>query len=78
MRYQDIVDACTRWKLTLLPNGVINDTNPVPDLQRMLVQRREQAAVLDMMRLAGRTDDELAAAIHATISTNRPQAPKAE
>ena len=68
-RYQDIVDTCTQWKLTLLPNGVINDTNPVPDLQRMLVQRREQAAVLEMMQLAARTDDELAAAIHAAIST---------
>jgi hypothetical protein len=77
-RYQDIVDTCTRWKLTLLPNGVINDSNPVPDLQRMLVQRREQAAVLDMMRLAVRTDDELAAAVHAAINTNRPQAPTVE
>jgi hypothetical protein len=69
-RYQDIVDACTQWKLTLLPNGVIEDTNPVPDLQRMLVQRREQAAVLEMMQLAARTDDGLAAAIHAAISTS--------
>jgi hypothetical protein len=77
-RYQDIVDTCTRWKLTLLPNGVINDTNPAPDLQRLLVLRREQAAVLDMMRSAARTDDELAAAIHAAISTNRPQAPIVE
>src|SRR5262249_31122951 len=51
-RHQDIVDTCTRWKLTLQPNGVIADTNPTPDIQRMLVQRREQAAVLDMMRLA--------------------------
>ena len=77
-RYQDIVDTCTGWKLTLLPNGVISDTNPVADLQRMVVQRREQAAVLDMMRLATRTDDELAAAIHAAISTNRLQAPTVE
>jgi hypothetical protein len=69
-RYQDIVDTCARWRLTLQPNGVIADTNPTPDIQRMLVQRREQAAVLDMMQLAARTDDELAAAIHAAISTN--------
>jgi hypothetical protein len=69
-RYQDIVDTCAQWKLTLQPNGVIADTNPTPDIQRMLVQRHEQAAVLDMMQLAARTDDELAAAIHAAISTN--------
>jgi hypothetical protein len=56
--------------LTLQPNGVIADTNPTPDIQRMLVHRREQAAVLDMMQLTARTDDELAAAIHAAISTN--------
>src|ERR1700738_775877 len=30
-RYQDIVDTCTRWKLTLRPTGVIDDTNPTPD-----------------------------------------------
>jgi hypothetical protein len=69
-RFQDIIETCTQWKLTLLPNGVIEDTNPVPDLRRMLVQRREQAAVLEMMQLAARTDDGLAAAIHAAISTN--------
>jgi hypothetical protein len=69
-RYQDIVDTCTLWKLTLQPTGVIDDTNPTPDLQRMLVQRREQAAVLDMMRLAASTDDELAAAIYAAINAN--------
>jgi hypothetical protein len=69
-RYGDIVETCTRWKLTLQPNGVIADTNPTPDMHRMLVQRREQAAVLDMMQLAARTDDGLAATIHAAISTN--------
>jgi len=67
-RYHDIVDTCSRWKLSLRPTGVIDDTNATPDLQRMLVQRREQAAVLDMMRLAGSADDELAAAIYAAIA----------
>ena len=67
-RYHDIVDTCSRWKLSLRPTGVIDDTNATPDLQRMLVQRREQAAVLDLMRLAGSTDDELAAAIYAAIA----------
>lgn len=67
-RYHDIVDTCSRWKLSLRPTGVIDDTNPRPDLQRMLVQRREQAAVLDLMRQAGSTDDELAAAIYAAIA----------
>ncbi len=67
-RYHDIVDTCSRWKLSLRPTGVIDDTNPTPDLQRMLVQRREQAAVLDLMRLAASADDELAAAIYAAIA----------